>query len=264
MLNGKGIWNQFAASCKFSKTVRSLGYDRIILNVFSFDREVHEGLSSKLIARHDLQYDAELGLGLGELNHVMSLLEWHIEVADPLHDFQNALRWCVSSISSAAMLKNFYLVVASLRNGYRLLVLRIRTFVVRHIRFDSVCHDLDVVKSFGCDMGVDADLIDHIASIDRHFTGGQLVVSSKAQHVTDYVDLACDSLMYLFKFRLTTESRILTHGPSARSFDCALFFDIEDIVRLTLGEGASSYHLHGFEANLNIQVRTGDMPKLES
>ena len=144
------------------------------------------------------------------------------------------------------MLKQFYLVVASLRNGYRLLVLRIRTFVIRHIRFDSVCHDPDVVKSFWCAMGVDADMIDHIASIDPHFTGGQLVVSSKVQHVTDYVDLVCDSLMYLFKFRLTTESRILTHGPSARSLNCVLFSGIEEIVRLTLGEGASSYHLHGF------------------
>ena len=61
--------------------------------------------------------------------------------------------------------------------------------------------------------------------------------------------------MYLFKFRLTTESRILTHGPSARSLNCVLFCGIEEIVRLTLGEGASSYHLHGFEANLNLQVR---------
>jgi hypothetical protein len=246
MSDGKGVWAMFDAACAFCPTMRSFGHRGIIINVTTFDRAVNDSLDDKLKNRNAALYDDDYGLDL-DSTALLELLDWSVNMADPLHDLQNGMRWSLANLSDATLLSDFYFVNASLRNSYALLVPHVMPFVIRFVAFDQGDHDVEKVGQFWRVMGIEADMIDAVSYVDPRWTGGRLLVAGQVERMQGYSSHISDILLYIYKIRVTNEARILSHGPSSRGLNASVFAGLKQVVNMTRqDERATDYHLHGF------------------
>ena len=197
LLHGKDAWTQFSAACEFTPTVRSMGHRGIVVHSLSFDRAMHDSLSQKLKARLVAVYDDSMGLDLGEETHLLSLLDWTVAMADPFHDFQNAMRWGVASLSSPSLLSDFYIVLSSLRNSFSVLLKNLPEFVWTNLAFRPVAANAESVAAFWRAMGVPPDMLDAVCAVDPQWRSGRLMVAPEVREKAIYVDTLCDTLLFL-------------------------------------------------------------------
>ena len=96
----------------------------------SFDRAVHDGLVTKIVARGEAFYDDRFRLQSDD-DLLSQLLDWHLDTACSLHDTKNSLKWGVGSHVDESGLKEIHIVFESLRNSFSLLAARMRGWLMK-------------------------------------------------------------------------------------------------------------------------------------
>jgi hypothetical protein len=123
--DGKVAWNEFAAMVNFFPSLRMLGHTGIIVAHGCFDRALQASLARKMQQRQNLYYLAVGGPAprTGDIA-LQELCDWHLSTGCAAHDSHNALKYGMGWLGydSLDVLKRLFIVIASLRNGYDLLL----------------------------------------------------------------------------------------------------------------------------------------------
>lgn len=145
------------------------------------------------------------------------------------------------------VLKELYIMLESLRNGFAFSHEHAQPWLVSVARFDEAGFDPDLVSEFWQALGVEADMIELFAAINPRWTGEALYISRKRANGDNLMEKVAGVLLYLLRFRKFTASRWTTIGSGCRSLAVVLSIGLEasvDFVRRR--PGVSSFHLGGF------------------
>eukprot|EP00974_Lingulodinium_polyedra_P097046 9405917-Lingulodinium_polyedra.AAC.1 len=168
---GKTGWVQFAAACEFSKTMRSLHHNGIIVNHCCMDRGALSALGRALQQRLEAQYIEDLNPNLDPDHERLQVMDWFVSCGCALHDTSNALNWALKPFQSPQMLSDLYIVVASVRKGFTFIKQKVPLFIVQHLKCGEEVMDWDSVRQFWTTVGVDSGSLDNIMEADLHWDG---------------------------------------------------------------------------------------------
>ena len=253
---GKTAWHEFTAACGTNSSLRLIGHEGIILNFVCFVRALAGALQERLHARLNLMYDPNKGLDCKGKASMLQKLDWFVWSGCGLHDVGNAYKHAVAPFKTSDLMDKFHIVTKSMRNGYRLIVRMLMTFVTNKVRYVPARADTDHVRMFWMALGIDADQLDHVVALDPHWDGVNLQINDAVQNGPDPLGLIYDTLMYIFKWRVVNDARFVGMAGVSRCMAASLECGVETRFVMTReDEGLTTdYHLHGV-ANLNAPMR---------
>ena len=135
----------------------------------------------------------------------------------------------------AEMLKDFHIIVESLRNSFELLHQRLFGFLLTHLVCDLEVCSLEPVMEFWQLLGVEveANMLESVACVNPWWKDGMLHVSAALPDETDKLEKVSGVLLYLFLWRKFTDSRFCTIGPSLRAVLASLAVGLSGLVAVT-------------------------------
>jgi hypothetical protein len=252
---GKKTWNMFSAAARFFPLPRKSGHKGIVVQHFCADRAIFTALDRRLRQRSQAFYTEGLGPDLGDERLMLELTDWSVSTGCVCHDAHNALKWGLSRHTSPDELRGLHVVMESLRNSFAILVERLPAFLGEFLVFDSSGFDMDEVLGFWRCLGVEADMLEEVAAVNPWWADGRLCVNGALAGDSEAAQKVSHVLLYLFKWRLFTESRWITLGPACRSLLWGLCVGLDHLVAFTRKDPqATDYHLHGY-VNLTAPLK---------
>ena len=253
--DGKKCANQFEAGCKFYPMLRKAGHEGVSIFHLVADRAVLSSLDKLFRQRHAAYYNSSFGPDLGDAKYLLEHTDMFVSSGCSCHDIQNGLKWALEPYLQKDGLHDLHIVIESLRNSFSLLHARLPVFLNMYVAFDTFTYNLEEVMSFWRVLGVDADMIEIVATVNPRWHSGFLWVSSSLQDDPTGMEQISAVCLYMFKWRKFTESRFGTIGPSCRALLCSLLVGLEQLVAMTRSdEKATDFHLHGF-VRLSCSIR---------
>ena len=156
LLKGKTAWHSFTASCEFMTPIRGFGRTGIVVTHVAFDRAEHDCLSRRFSGKNEI-----MSLGNDSEEHNIAELDWFVATADPYHDIQNAYHKGMSPYNHDGLVKEFYIVVQSIINGYSDVSRMIRPFLCSCWKWrEEDAADLESVRAYWMRVGVAVDMLE--------------------------------------------------------------------------------------------------------
>ena len=250
MDNGKTAWCMYSAAVSFFPLCRELAHQGIIVSHYCFDRAAFSALERKMKQRHALHYKTcGTAAPPHPLNHLLYLCDWVVSTGCGAHDCQNSLKWSVAGLltDASAGLKDLFIVVASLKNSFDLLVNHMPAFLREKVAFQTAPCDHSEVSEFWCAMGVEPDVLEVLCDLQPVWQDGTLWISNKHRDSPNLMEQLSGVMLYLFRFRKFSESRWTTIGESARVLVGSLAIGLEGLVRMVReSTKTSDFHIAGF------------------
>lgn len=245
---GKAAWSVYTAAIEFHPLLREQGHEGILISHYAFDRALFDSLERKMRQRHEVFYASVAGKSRGQAE-LLRLTDWVLSTGCGNHDCQNALKWgCREFMEDpGALLKDLFIAIESVRNGYAALHDYLRLWLLKIVQFQKAPFDEDALGEFWRALGVEADMVQEVMRLNLCWSNGALLVSPECRGSPELMEDLAAVVLYLFRFRKFTESRWTTLGDSSRCLLCALAVGLEhfvDFVRKI--PGVSDWHLGGF------------------
>lgn len=248
---GKGGWEHFTAATQFFGMLRHEGHEGFCITHLAFDRAVYQPVLRHMSGRHAAYYDPQHGPDLGHRSHVLWLTDWLIGTPCACHDTHNALKWAVDEWIDAPGLKDLHIAVESLRNGYDLLVLRVRTFLSRHLFARKQPMDFEEATTFWRVMGVDATWLDRVARLDLSWNPETRRLRVNRCGLGDQ-ELLVETeivMLYVMKFSRFSDSRWGSMAACSRTLLASVECGLDELFRITRDDPTAvgrSAHLTGY------------------
>ena len=153
------------------------------------------------------------------------------------------------------MLDEMYIVLESLRNGFKHLQSHLSSFLMQHVAFE----DMDVAQSdflaFWTALDVPPDLSSMLAERGVFWKDGKLLVRIAFKDDPDIISWLYNALMTVFRFKRFSTTRWITVGSSMRTLVAACALGIRDLHHFTIVDPqVGKYYLGGFK-NLSGPMR---------
>ena len=244
---GKSTWCLYSAAVDFFPLLRECGCTSITISHYAFDRAVYSGLGRKLIQRH-MRYHADLRSTEPEAAELLDLLDWQVSTPCCHHDVHNALRWSLARhIDGADGIHDLHIAIESLRNSFDLLHGNLKSFIGQALETTAEPFDAEAVSRFWTLLGVAPDIVDLLAELNLHWSGGRLYVSAASMEHPDAIERISTAILHIFRFRKFTTGRWLTVGESCRTLTAALCVGLAGLVDLIRkSPKTSEFYIHGF------------------
>ena len=144
-------------------------------------------------------------------------------------------------------MRNAFIAVASLRNGFTTLTENVSLWVRAILRFeDCDFSSSQVLSEVWLLLLRDSELIDVLLLMQLRFEAGCLKVARSCEDVQDVVSQVVTVLMKLWLFQNFTDSRWCTLGPVSRTMVACFLLGLADYVSyILLLEKSSKYYLKG-------------------
>ena len=154
-------------------------------------------------------------------------------------------------------MRNAFIAVASLRNGFTTLTENVSLWVRAILRFeDCDFSSSQVLSEVWLLLLRDSELIDALLLMQLRFEAGCLKVARSCEDVQDVVSQVVTVLMKLWLFQNFTDSRWCTLGPVSRTMVACFLLGLADYVSyILLLEKSSKYYLKGFPEHCTTQVK---------
>ena len=184
-------------------------------------------------------------------------LDWVVSTPCANHDAQNSLQWSLKGFleDSKQGLKDFFIVVESLRNAYDLLLTHLDTWLRLNTKFEDAPFDEEVVREWWTAMGFEGESLENLVSLNPVWRDGALWINIAWAEDLELWERLSAAMLLIFHFRKFTESRWTTVGKVCKSIIAALSVGLAELVAYIREDPKSSeYHIHGFD-NLTDELR---------
>ena len=145
------------------------------------------------------------------------------------------------------MLDDLYIVLASLRNGFKHLQVHLASFLVEVVVFHDISFDRDSLHALWTALDVTPELCNMLADRGIFWLDGKLRVGSAFRDDPDIMIWLYHSMMTVFRFKKYSAGRWISVGSSLRTLVASCALGLRELHQFTLDAGASSYYLGGFE-----------------
>ena len=244
---GKTAKHIFSAAKTFVPMAREEQHHGFVVVHLCADGALLSSLEALMVARRNL-YFSEDGQQAAEEDLELAAMQ-DLFLASPClaHALQNSLKWAVAPLSTEESMKNLHVVIESLRNSFSLLHSHIYAFLSSCVCFRSRPHDQESARALWAAVGVEADAVSDFADIHPLWDGQRLWVSQELEGSEEALPKLSFLLLKAFRWQRFTQSRFLTLGSSTRALIASLLLGLDELVRITRQDPASSdYHLHGY------------------
>ena len=176
------------------------------------------------------------------------LQSWLLCTGCGLHDIHNGLTWGLSQLlQSKDMLDDLYIVLASLRNGFKHLQVHLPSFLVEVVVFEDISFDRDSLHALWTALDVTPELCNMLADRGILWLDGKLRVGTAFRDDPDIMIWLYHSMMTVFRFKKYSAGRWISVGSSLRTLVASCALGLRELHQFTLDAGASSYYLGGFK-----------------
>ena len=249
MSSGKTAAVAYSAATDFFPLLREIGHKGICISAYTFDRAL-QAPTARLLHQHHQRVHATAGADKTPLPAIDCLTDWTLTTACASHDCQNGLKWAMARHVEGEDLKDLYVVLESLRNGFDAIHGHIVPFVAKFLRVTCEAFDREEAYAFWNAMGVEPDMANLLADLDLKWVEsddvGYLSANTWVMGDAEVANDVISSLLYLFKWRKFTDSRWLTIGVACRSIVAGLSVGLEMLAKLTRDDPSTSdFYLHG-------------------
>jgi hypothetical protein len=149
------------------------------------------------------------------------------------------------AVSATDTYNNLHIAIASLRNGWDIIMRELPDWLSCTVRFCDEPWD-DAYVFWTC-LQVEPRWVEELVDLQLHFSNGHLKLRRSLQHDNDWVDRVSCVLMVLWRFKNFTATRWLTIGDSCRTLLRGFASGIHDLVRRCLANPKNSkYYLGGW------------------
>ena len=145
------------------------------------------------------------------------------------------------------MLDDLYIVLESLRNGYKHLQRHLPSFLVEFVLFDDISFDRDSLHAFWTALDVPPELCNMLADRGVLWQEGKLRVSTAFRDDPEIMLWLYHSMMTVLRFRKYSASRWISIGCSMRTLVASCALGLRELHQFTLDDGAPTYYLGGFQ-----------------
>ena len=253
LTKGLGADAQFAAGCRFSKTLRERGHRGIVLNVYVFDRKGIERLARFYVRRHT-EAEEKWGEDEGE-SWTLSLMEWTLIVACALHDLHNGLKWSLFEVfQSPAMIKDTWIIFQSVRNSFDDVQRHIPLWLLTSVSCepDALLPAPEQLASFWKALGLEDDKVQKFAHELRLFydpASKVLKVSASwAGQGENVMETLTSVVLFFLECKSFSESRWASVQGNAQMMVCLVALGVRSLIEFVRDQpNMLKEHIHGFE-----------------
>ena len=251
---GKSAWCLYTAAAELCPLLKEMCHASVSVSHYGFDRAMYSALSRKLLQRHVLYHQTLKADDPSGVAYLAELLDWPTATACCNHDVQNALKWSLQKHTDGADgIKDIFVAIESLRNGFSLLHAHLRGFIHARLDFDGAEFSVDDGFAFWSVLGVDPAVASELAELNFRWSGDRLLVNAAARSVDGLIERVSTLMMTVLQFQKFSDSRWCTLGASCRSLTAALCVGLRGLVDAVRADPrASDYYIHGFE-RLSVQ-----------
>lgn len=213
MWNGKTTLFQYSATAKFGSILPQVHPLDVSLSVYCFDRGVFQHLSTFCNARHlshhrgasvevvTVDADDVTANTKGLAEH----LDWPYFLPCAAHDFQNSFKWSVVHTlrDADAQLSVLYIVVASLRNSYLLVVRWLIPWLTEVIEFSEETATEEDRQDLWVAFGIDPSWLPAFVKYNPKWNQSKqkLLISMRVIGNEKALKELSSMFLYVFKFR---------------------------------------------------------------
>ena len=256
-MSGKGALNAFNGLIEFFPTLDQLSHDGFNLHHYSWDRALFSPCRALSRKYHTSVLRKIVDASPQHSGTMKVLKSWLLCTGCGLHDIHNAFSWGISKVllKSSDMLDQMYIVLESLRNGFKHLQSHLCSFLMQHVAFEDIDVDQSDLFAFWTALDISPDLSSMLAERGVFWKDGKLLVNCACKDDPDIIPWLYNALMTVFRFKKFSTSRWLTVGTSMRTLIAACALGIRHLHQFTIEDPqVSQYYLSGFK-NLSGPMR---------
>ena len=254
LVHGKGAGPVFSAAVEFLPTLRQMGHRGIAIHHYAFDRALHAPLVRRFKQHHARlapQWAAPTEPEAGPARlFPPALLEWVLDTGCCNHDVHNGLKWSLLQyLTDDAFMKDTFLVIESMRNGFSLLHEELSRWVVTAVDWREAedLWDRDCACALWAALDVSPKWIEELLDLGLHWDGRRLLVDERHRGSADTWTRVMNAVMYSLKLDRFSDSRWCTLGRSCRQLVLGQLLGVDGLVQAVLSDPqASDYHLGGY------------------
>ena len=249
MTEGKRCASELAFGLQLLPRLRALGHRGIEIFSMSWDRAKFEALS-----RTFRQWqNRELAQAVDEEGFpakLQLLLTWTVCVPCSLHDTHNALKWSMGPrLRSPELLKDLYIVLASISNSYKQIVDRLSSWLSSHLRFREAdaLPEPEALQELWVSLGADPFVVGEIMDLRLIYEDGCLWTIQVDNDIRAIVHRVVFILLSLWRFTQYSEGRWVSIGDSCRSLVAGMLTGLPSLIAEVIeDEAESNFHINGF------------------
>ena len=250
---GKSALHAISGLIDFFPTLDQLEHQGFNIHHCSWDRALFSACRTHARKYHTVILRGICDRTPGQVGTMRVLQSWLLCTGCGLHDIHNGLTWGLSKLEqSKIMLDDLYIVLESLRNGFKHLQAHLPAFLVEFVAFDDISFDRDSLYAFYTALDVTPELCTMLADKGILWFDGKLRVGTAFRDDPDIMIWLYHSMMTVFRFKKYSASRWISIGCSLRTLVASCALGLRQLYQFTLDDGASTYYLGVLRSSLAI------------
>ena len=247
MIN-KGGLASFNAAKEMFPLLHELQHEGYKVHHYSWDGAIYSACSRHMRRYHKMTLQTIRDTHPGYRGTLQVLRSWVLFSGCALHVVHNAFSWGTARYGCGlGMLDDLFVVIESLRNGYKPLQCHVVSFLSAHVVFQADVLARDTLHAFWTALDVEPMLCGMLADRGVMWSGTKIIVSAAYSTDEDLISFLYTACLSVFRFKQFTHSRWLTVGTSMRTLVASCALGLQGLWRWTTSDPAvSMYYLGGF------------------
>ena len=248
-MGGKSGLHAFNALLEFFPALDELPHVGINLHHYSWDRALFSACKGYARQHHTVILRNIADSSLPHVGIQKVLKSWLVFTGCGLHDVHNGFAWGTSRylFEGKEMLDELFIVIESLRNGYKHLQSHLSSFLLEHVLFQDGQVSRDSLLEFWTALDVPAELCHMLADRGVLWIGDRLQINASYRHDPELLPWLYNACMTVFRFKKFSCSRWLTIGCSLRTLIAACALGIRRLHAFTMADSSVGQHyIKGF------------------
>jgi hypothetical protein len=152
-------------------------------------------------------------------------------------------------LTSTTLMKDLYVGLAALRNGYNILMENLMAWLLGALAFvaDSELEPAHTLQQVWQWLDIEDDVVEALVRMRLLWKGGRLLVAEGLRDQIGFLDELAATLMSVWRFSNYCDSRWLTIGPAGRSLIASVLTGLDDVIAFSRRHGCSEYYIHGVD-----------------
>ena len=232
---------------EFFPTLDEIGHRGFNIHHYSWDRAIFSACRSYARRMHTVILRNICDRTSQQEGTLRVLQSWLLCTGCGLHDVHNGLTWGLSKLlQSKDMLDDLYIVLESLRNGFKHLQVHLPAWLADVVVFDDISFDRDSLHAFWTALDVTPELCNMLADRGILWLEGKLRVGTAHRDDPEIMLWLYNSMMTVFRFKKYSAGRWISVGCSLRTLVASCALGLRELHQATIDAGASTYYLGGF------------------
>ena len=242
---------------EFFLTLDEVDHEGFHIHHYSWDGALYSSCTTLACKYHTVVLRKLMDKLPAHIGRMKLLKSWLLTSGCGLHSIHNSFTWGISEIlqGNDSMLDDLFIVLSSLRNGYKHLQTHLSSFLVDHVEFSDIGVGRDDLYSFWSCLDLPPELGSLLADSGVFWRDDRFYVDPAYKDDQDILTWLYDAVMTAFRFKKYSTSRWLTVGSSCRTLLASLALGLDRLHEVCiLDPKVSNYYLNGF-SKLSTDMR---------